>query len=378
VSRPRTLAGSAVPLLLLIGLVGFAPAQAAAAPATDDDQRALAILRRAVDAAASLGYTGTQVVSAWPAGGSTTRLLEIQQWPGGRRLVSVHDPHTGGPGTGSAPATVLTDLSLRALAALSSAYQVRVAPPAGAGQVAGRPTTTVVALRGRREVARLWLDDETGLLLRQDVFDSAGRLHRMAAFIDVRLTPPPAVQAPDGRARSEAARLGGRAATAATTVWRQAGGGPSAGAAPGPLSRSRLARWCSEAECPPTLPGGYQLLDARRGRAAGADVLHLVYGDGLSAISVFLQPGRLDPERLGDLKPTSWAGEDVYVGDGWPLRMTWQGGTQVVTVVSDAAAADLRAAVAALPRDPAEPTEVGALATLRRGLRSVLGWMGGD
>lgn len=371
-SRPRTLTGSAVPLLLLIGLVGFTPAPASAAPA-DDDQRALAILRRAVDAAASLGYTGTQVASAWPATGASTRLLEIRQWPGGRRLVRVHDPHAGTTSAGdSVSSAALGDLSRRALMALAAAYELRVA---GTGQIAGRPATTVVARRGNRDVARLWLDDATGLLLRQDVLDASGRLHRMAAFIDISPFPPSG--SPGSAGDGGQPPLANRA-TRTASLWRVTGPVDGGAAAPTAMSLTQLSGLCRSTTCPRELPGGYQLLDARRGRAGGADVLHLVYGDGLSAISVFLQHGRLDPERLGGLTTTSWAGEGVYVGKGWPVRMTWQGGPQVVTVVSDAAPADLTTAVAVLPHESAESSETGAFATLRRSLQSLLGWLGGD
>jgi len=142
-------------------------------------------------------------------------------------------------------------------------------------------------------------------------------------------------------------------------------------------SDSQRQGWCAGVECPTTLPAGFRLLDVRRGTAAGAPVVQLVYSDGLSSISVFQQPGRLDPEKLTGFRPDTWDGARVYVGEGWPLRLTWQGGQRVFTAVSDAEAPDVHAAIATFPQERTE-TDGGAFAAIGRGMRSVLEWLQGD
>jgi hypothetical protein len=224
----------------------------------------------------------------------------------------------------------------------------------------------------------MWLDDETGLLLRQEVNDAAGSVRRMFFFVDIRVGTP-----------------GGTAVT--PSVVGDAGPRPRGGAASNALVRTSPASsqqvrqqawrgaasdaerhgWCASVRCPEVLPAGFRLLDVRRGSAGGADVTQLVYGDGLSSISVFQQAGRLDAGHLSGFRAATWDGAEVFVGDGWPGRVTWQGGPRVFTAVSDATAPDLHAAITAFPHDRAEP-DGGPLAAIGRGMHSVLEWLRGE
>jgi negative regulator of sigma E activity len=382
VSRPRTLVGSAVPLVLLAGLVGLVPASAATgAPPEDDDARAIPLLRRAVLAASSLGYTGTQVLTSWRPGADTARLVHVEQWPDGRRVETLRDADVGGASSGVRSITLRpsdTDLSLRALDVLAAAYHLSVAP---GDRVAGRPATLVTARRGDVVAARLWLDDASGLLLRQEVNDARGNVRRMFCFVDLRLGPPS--ESPGSGSASPGTSVSGASdvstprprtvsgalvhvarVPAQRTAWR------------GAASPGERQAWCDSVGCPGTLPTGYRLLDARRGSANGSPVLQLVYGDGLSSISVFVQSGRLDPDHLTGFRAHTWDGAAVFVGEGWPTRLTWQGGSRVFTAVSDAALTDLHGTVAAFPHDP--PEADGVVATIGRGMRSVLEWLQGD
>ena len=396
-NRPRTLVGSAVPLVLLIGLVGFVPSAAAsAAPVEDDDTRALLLLRRAVVAATSLGYSGTQVVMSWRPDGDSARLVDVRQWADGRRVETLRDAAdalapagaAGASGSSTSPASRTTSasrgaaeqaLSLRALDVLAASYQLRVT---GRSWVAGRVATVVTVLRGDAVAARLWVDDRTGLLLRQEVNDAAGNVRRMFAFIEMRPGSPDAtVAVPSAltadRRIPDAGPSRARAVTGAfvrtppllqrsqPSAWQRA------------ASDSQRRGWCASVECPDALPAGYRLLDVRRGAAAGAPVVQLVYSDGLSSISVFQQPGRLDPEQLTGFRADTWDGARVYVGEGWPLRLTWQGGHRVFTAVSDAATADVHAAISTFPQERTE-TDGGGFAAIGRGMRSVLEWLQGD
>jgi len=367
----RTVAGSAtLPLLLLLGLIGAglvasAPADAASSPPRDDDAAAIAALRRAVQAAAQFGYTGTQVVSTWTPGGTSTCVLEIRQVPGGARTVTVL-PTTSGTHSGSTWPMDLAAFSGPMLDALAAAYRLRVVGDSTvASTVAGRPATVVAAFRadraadaagqraargGEREVARMWLDRDTGLMVRQDVRDADGRLYRMAAFVDFRPTT-----------RVDAVATAA-AAVSGSPGWREED--------PADLRRWRSAGW----PVPPRLGETFRLLDVRQ-MSAGGPVLHLTYGDGLSVVSVFLQQGRLDAGSLAGFREQRWNGSPVRVADGVPQRVVWQGGRTVITVIADAPPAELPGLLRALPRD--DGADAGAMATLRRGLSSLVRWARG-
>ena len=134
---------------------------------------------------------------------------------------------------------------------------------------------------------------------------------------------------------------------------------------PPELLKLRRGGW----SCPESLPAGFRLLEARDvSREGTGRVVHLVYSNGLSAISVFLQPGRLDPAGLSGFHSETWRGDPVLVGSGWPTRLVWQGQGLVTTLVSDAPAEEVRDAVGSLPHPGGTPVDDLAL-----GVRRVLG-----
>ncbi len=342
---PR-LGSAALPLLLVFGLVTLCPASAAAHG--DDDGAALALLRRAMVAANTVSYRGTQVDATWTPGGMTTRMIEVRQTGGVARWATVRS-------SGTSTASTSTSLALRAsggavdpLRLLAEAYAL---VPAGRDSVAGRASTEVAVLRHGRVAARLWIDDASGLLLRQEVWDARGRLTRMVSFVELGgVSVPgsggaPAGAAPGAETAQTAATLGAPDAVPADP----AAGDPQAAAA-------RL-----HSPCPPTLPGGYRLVDARRvtggggeqpeqpQRPAAVQALHLTYSDGLSALSVFVQDGRLPTGGPAGMTVQDWNGHRVYVAAGWPARAVWEGGGRVFTAVSDAPRDELADALAALP-----------------------------
>jgi sigma-E factor negative regulatory protein RseB len=395
--------GSAVPFLLLIVLVGLPPARAAvglqgpepaafggqtdpAATGTSgagvtpaDEARSLVLLRRSTSAGRDLTFTGTAVVSVRHQGRSITRVLDLEQGADGVRTATARDLGTDtrqmvGPGPDG---DALAGLSGRALDALASGYDLRTD---GTDRVAGRNADVVVAERDGREVARMWLDDQTGLLLRQDVLDRAGELHRMAAFVDLIVTDAESAASPEvGPLRSRITSFGGGLTIPA--VRRSDRVGPETTPAPastGPwsdvVSPAELATLRSEGwPCPVALAAGYVLLDARRTTAAsGPSTLHLTYGDGLSAISVFLQRGELNAAGLTGLTSGKWGDTEVYVRSGWPEVMVWQGGPTVITAVGDAETTELRTILSALPRQ----SNHGTLGSLQERMGSALAWLG--
>jgi sigma-E factor negative regulatory protein RseB len=384
---PR-LGTAALPLLLVLGLVALAPSSAAAQG--DDDSAALALLQRAIIAASEISYRGLQVDATWTDSGMTTRMIDVRQ-AGGLRAMTVR-------GTGGTASTRMSVPVRPAghgadpLTLLAGAFAVSLA---GKDQVASRSASVVVALREGRVAARLWLDDGCGLQLRQEVWDSHGRLIRMISFIQLEelvadRDTTAAAQADDrgsggadgtgsgmvggntgtagrdsgtaGRDSGTAGRKRGRLAAAEVAGGDGAGGNGAGGvrggadaapADPDPQAEARRL----QSPCPTALPGGFRLVDAREGTPSAGGTpsaaVHLTYSNGLSAMSVFFQDGRLPEAGVTGMSPQDWGGLRVYVGKGWPIRAVWQGGGQVFTIISDASADEVAAASGVLPGDRA-------------------------
>jgi sigma-E factor negative regulatory protein RseB len=226
------------------------------------------------------------------------------------------------------------------LARLSASYALSVTGP---GRCTGRSASVVEARRDGGQVAgRFWVDRETGMLLRREVFDADGKRVRSSAFVDLDIraaaTPAPALAM---ATRSGAQRPSGLA-----------------------VQRLRADGWL----VPEALPEGFRLFETRR----NGDVLHLAYTDGLSTLSLFAQDGELGTGPMEGFTPERVGGRPVWVRQEAPERVVWSGGNRVWTLVSDAPEDAVRAAVRALPRDEAQGE--GLRSRLGRGL-SRLGGM---
>jgi sigma-E factor negative regulatory protein RseB len=325
VTRRRLSCGAvAVAGLLLVGLPTLAHARSATGPVRSADERAAtALLERAVTAGRRLEYRGTQHVTVWRDGVAHRTSAEL-----------AHDPATGSVvrGRGAHPEADgdTAVLDPRVLDRLAAAYALSVRGPV---PCAGRTASLVEARRGDGAVAgRLWVDRDSGLLLRREVYDAAGRRARSTALVDLDV-------APSRHADRRPARTAARAA-----------------AGPGTLERLRAQGW-PVAE---RLPGGFRLLEARRDEP----VLQLAYTDGLSTLSVFVQPGGLEHARLEGFAPQRVDGWPVTVRRTAPERVVWSDGRHAYTVVSDAPEPAVLAVVAALPH---EADDGGLLGRLQRG-----------
>lgn len=399
--RPRTLSGSAVCLLLVLGLLGSASARAAerVGSDTDDDAGALSALHRAIQAGASIGYEGTQVVATWTPSGTTTRMIEVRQQPDGRRWTTVQQAGSAGRVTtewspdenaGSEPP------GFDPLDLLAGEYRISIGMP---GRVAGRTTMVVLVRRGSQLAARLWVDQQCGLLLREEVFDTEGRLTRLTSFVDLTV---------DRGGASARAGLSGSDPNAGSSSGGSSSAGDS-GAGPSSISlpagrgssrdESKLSSssdtagssstlvlsplWPSTSTARPaslgfsyprTLPGGFQVVDTRvmnasASAAGSARVVHLTYTDGLSALSVFAESGRLPRSGVPGLTRQKWGDAVVYLGTSWPTRVVWEGDGRVLTLVSDAPIDELRSVVSAMPHGG--PQRPGVLTRLKNCLRAL-------
>jgi len=326
-------------------------------PRPDVDPAARALLRAAAAAPESWAYQGTQVASAWePGAAERVATLEVAHDP--PDSTTWWDPRHPDRVHRAAPSRPSL-LGSGAVGLLVRHYSVRTD---GSEEVAGRPTTVVAAYRPGTSaddvVARFWLDEESGVVLRREVYGRSGRETRRSIFLDVDLW--------------HAGEAGG-------------GGGDAAGSAPSPaatddgrpwrdaMDAAAVARMSSYGwDCPRRLPGPLRLVDARRGGEDSA-IVHLSYADGIASISVFQQHGRLDPASVAGYRRTEVDGDQVWVRDSVPRRVVWSSGGRVYTVLADAPQRTVDRAVVLL-HERADQGEGGPVDRLGRGLDRVASW----
>lgn len=328
----RLLLIAGVGALLLAPTGGTSSAQGPTTVRSAGQEQALSLLTGAARAARSRGWSGTQYVSSRQGGATASAVLDVRHDPGGSTNVR---PVGGGAGAGVLVPAAAPDQRLLAL--LSERYELALAGP---GRCSGRPGEVVEARRPGGTVAgRFWVDAESGLVLRREVYDAHGRLLRSSAYVDVVVGTSLVLTQPV------------RASNAAPRVARDE---------PAALG------------LPAELPGGYSLFEVERPLHDGTPVLHLAYSDGLSTVSLFRRPGRLGDDVPDGYRKKEVDGTRVLVG-GTPERVVWEGGGDVLTLLADADQDDLLAAVAVLPHDTWPQDGLGA--RFGRGLARVASWV---
>ena len=345
-SRLRLLLAIAGVGTLLAGVPAGAVVRASPGPTPGGgagEERALRLLGAAATAARSLSYSGTQYVSTWRADAATSHVADIRHTPGSGSVVSVR-PTAGNAGTESV--TLASDLDMRLLRLLAEHYVLDVA---GEETWTGRTARVVDVKRpgvdGDGAVAgRFWLDGQTSLVLRREVFDREGHLVRSSAYASLTVSPSYAKLA---RSTLAPQRL-----------------------SPGEVEQLRADGW----PIPAALPGDLELYDAKLKAHDGKDVLHLSYSDGLSTLSLFAQRGRLGSKPVAGFAKQRIGRAAVWVRSSpSPQRVVWGGSGRVFTVLTDAPPDAVRAVVQALPHDRAPKT--GVLARLARGIARLGSWL---
>jgi sigma-E factor negative regulatory protein RseB len=305
------------------------------------EQRALDLLRRAVTAQRTATYSGTQWLSSEASGGAVT-VVDVRHDPARGTWFDVRTP--GGGHT--VPDGQATELDGDALAALGHHYRLAVA---AAERGAGRPATVVEAWAhgGNRVAGRFWLDRETGLLLRRELYDAAGDIVRATAFVQLDAGAA-AAPVPAARSRAEPSPPPRTLDDAALTTLRRAG-------------------W----QLPDVLPGGMERYRATELASGGHRVVQLAYSDGLFAASLFVEQGGLDAGALHGFERSQVAGTTVHLRTGLQRTVVWAGRTAVYTLVLDAPDSLTPELVRALPH---RPPDDGVLARLGRGIHRVGSW----
>ncbi|HEY2442325.1 MAG TPA: hypothetical protein VGI31_04250 [Streptosporangiaceae bacterium] len=328
------------------------------------------LLTAAATAARVSSYQGMQVIS-WriPDGsgswlGSGTGQAAVDVW------------HQSGLGTLTRMATVgltpdawsqLTDdpddqlpdgvlgLTPRLLDLLARDYAVFYA---GLGSADGRPARIVEVLRPNGTVAAMfWLDSATNLPLRRELFDSDADMISEDTFASLKLGPPAAAPLP----ASAGTGAGTPSSAVALQPWTDE------------LSAAQLAALRTSGWPVPSLASaGLTLFKASEAATAAGRVIDLSYSDGLSAVSLFVQRGRL-PAALRGWRETNLRGHHLFVRDpADPAQpgLTWSADGFVYTVLADAPGTLVAQVVNALPHD----TRPGFWRRIGHGVRRLLSW----
>jgi len=295
----------------------------------------LRLLGKAAQASQVMSYEGTELTSDPGVGGEDTTITQVWHSGGGLTLTQIS----------SADADVMRSPVgvfglTRALVGLLGEHYVAVYR--GTSYTVGRPAALVEVYRFDGSLAaRFWLDRQTLVPLRRELFDTSDRQIGEDAFVQVRFG-------------ARAAQPAMAKAVAAGTV----NSGPAwvTAASPDELLASLAGQgW----RLPATLPGGLPLYEAASSGTGTGEVIDLEYSDGLSVVSLFVQRGTLTSDMAG-WKPATLGGHQVYVS-GRSVTWSWHG--LVCTMITDAPPRTVVQAVAALPRS----APAGLLARLGRG-----------
>ena len=384
-AEPRS---AALPLLLLaavfigamLAVPALAPSQEAVAqesPASDaalpaGDPRAVALLRKAASVGVARSWQGVEVVTAGPM----TQVMSVRH----RALVgtelTVLDGAAKQGATAFAPddpvmqmVTAPSTFGLEAVAEgtrwatlLATGYVTTVT---GADEVAGEMCTVLSAARADGTVAaKIWVSDDSGLVLQRQIFDTDGDLLRYSAFTEIALVDG------DGDADGDGDGDGGGAAMpdAGLHAVDATPGSLGASLSPAQLAAARSAGVVA----PQAFAGSLTLVDARGFGSGTTATTQLTYSDGLSSMTVTEQRGRLPSKPPAGWHSASRDGTVVQQLTGSPERIAWANHGIVFTVVSDTDEATLDAVVRALPR-PAATVSYGR--RMRAGLDRVGSWL---
>lgn len=348
---------AAVALIAAPGLVGTAHAGA-----TVDGTR---LLERTAEAGRATPHHGQILWVTWADGESHVEMVDVEQDRGewtmrtpGRTTVELS---AGGGGLVDhrqgwfVPLPRPRGAMARPARQLEEKYTVQVR---GTERLLDRPTTRLEVRRRDDGLLRerLWVDRETGLLLRRETY-AGEELLRMAVYVSLDLSRPAEGTAP---------------ATPDPVPLQPIEQGVQS-VQPSGLDALREAGWV----IPEALPGGYLADGGFALSSTASQPLQLVYDDGLYTVSLFAQPGTPDPGSLpaGAVPADGRAlpeGSDAWEWPGAvPQRLVWAADGMTYSLIGDAPPDEFRAIAAALPHD--RPT--GAWDRLRDGFSRLWSWV---
>jgi sigma-E factor negative regulatory protein RseB len=288
----------------------------------------------AADASLATSYAGTELISQSGVGGSVKMVSQVWHQGGGVTLVETSSGTTSvavqpaspvastDPASGSPEGVFGVTKSLVAL--LGKHY---VAMYGGGGAAVGRAATVVNLYRFDGSLAaRYWLDKQTMVPLRRELFDTADNVISEDSFVRV--------------------QFGGLAMPQFAAVSASAAQSQPAWVAAVQPARFFAALAGQGWQVPGTLPGNLPLYAAASTKTASGEIVDLEYSDGLYDVSLFVQRGTLATDMSG-WRPVTVSGQQAFVAGH---SVTWAGPGFVYTMIADAPPQTMKQVVGALPR----------------------------
>jgi sigma-E factor negative regulatory protein RseB len=321
------------------------------------------LLSGAASAGLAASYQGTELITQSGVAGSVKMISQV--WHQGGGLTIVETP--GGTTVSAAARPAAADVAssdpvgdspegvfgvTKSLVAMLSKHYVAVYR--GGGGAVGRAATVVEVYRFDGSLAaRYWLDKQTMLPLRRELFDTADNVISEDSFALVKFGAPAVPKLAAAAAAAVKARSLTTAQAAAEPAW-------VAAATPARFVTSLAAQgW----RVPGSLPGGLPLYAAAWTKTTSGEVVDLEYSDGLYVISIFVERGTLAANMAG-WRQVDVAGQQAFVSGH---SVTWSGLGFVYTMIADAPPQTVTQVVGELPRSGSP----GVLSRLGRGFTRI-------
>ncbi|WP_222849376.1 sigma-E factor regulatory protein RseB domain-containing protein [Trebonia kvetii] len=304
------------------------------------------LLARAADAGLAMSYQGVAMISESGLDGSVSMISKVWHRGGGLTLIQTSSAPSRPAAKTAAASTEMNASSpggvfgvTKTLVALLGKHYVALY--SGHGSVARRPTSVIMLYRFDGSLAaRYWLDRQTMVPLRRELFDTSDRLIDEDSFVQVQF---------GGAAGGTLA--GARGLRAQSAALQESGWAP-AGQPSAFLASLAGQGW----RVPGSLSGGLPLYAAASASTASGEVVDLQYSDGLYVVSLFVQRGVLAKDMAG-WRQQRLGGQQAWVSG---RSVTWAGRGFVYTMVADAPAQTVTRVVGGLPQS-ASPGFVGRL-----------------
>jgi sigma-E factor negative regulatory protein RseB len=333
-SMARTSAAAPLNPSPAAGGVSAAVAAGTAAPLEPGSQarvQGLQILLRAAEAGHSASYQGVEVMKDTTMAGESAVTATVWHRQGDQAIVEVSDGRSyDSRVSGDRDPQGVFGVTTTFVKLLAQHYTVEYQ---GSSSALGRAALLVAVRRVDGSLAaQFWLDAQTMLPLRKDVYDTTAHLVSDDRFVSVRF---------------------------GTTAM------PRASTAPGQVTWSQArspATLLKKLGCavPGTLPGDMNLYDASQEVTPNGPVTDFGFSDGLSVMSLFVQRGTL-PGKMPGWRTATISGHEVYVAN---QEIVLAGQGFVYTFIADAPPQTVDAAVS----DVANNSQPGVLGRMGRGL----------
>lgn len=306
------------------------------------------LLSGAANAGFAASYQGTELISQSGVGGSVKMISKVWHQGGALTVVESSDGTTtataaaaSSPSSGLAGSDPVSDAPegvfgvTKSLVALLAKHYVAL--DRGPGAAVGRAATVVELYRFNGSLAaRYWLDKQTMVPLRRELFDTADNVISEDSFVQVNFGAGPAPKFSAAAAGAVKAKALTSPAPAPQPSW------VAAAAPAGFVAKLAGQGW----QVPATLPGGLPLYTAAWAKTASGEVVELEYSDGLYVVSLFVQRGTLVANMAG-WRPVSVGGQRAFVSGH---SVTWSGLGFVYTMIAEAPPPTMTQVVSELSR----------------------------